>query len=258
MTPAANALMPRHNIRVRVRGHSMYASTWDRVAALLLWKYGMLERSEMSLVREMVKPGMTVVDVGANVGLYTLEFARQVGKDGKVYAFEPSPGEYATLHKNVLANGYHNVTLVRKACSDKNGSATFYLNEGNRGDNRLYDSKDGRKSVTVETVRLDGYLAGRKIDIIKMDIQGAELLALKGMRKTIEANKSIVLLCEFEPSLLRACGSTPEELLSLLRSLGFPFRYIDERTRTIRTATQERLMALARKEGYINLYLCRE
>ncbi|MFQ5574888.1 MAG: FkbM family methyltransferase [Terriglobia bacterium] len=163
----------------------MYLDSKD---SLRLSLNGIYEPLETELVQKEVVEGNVVLDLGAHIGYYTLIFARLVGSQGKVFAFEPGPDNFALLEKNVQVNRYRNVTLVQRAVSEAAGRVRLYLNEGNTADHRMYDSRDGRKHIEVETVRVDDYFAEYegKIDFIKMDIQGAEGAALSGMVRLIE------------------------------------------------------------------------
>jgi len=118
-----------------------------------------------------------VVDIGANIGYYTLIFARLVGEQGRVFAFEPDPANFSLLAKNVAVNNYHNVELIQKAVSDQTGNARLYLSPKSTVDHRIYSSNDNRKFIDVEAVRLDDYFLDNngKIDFIKMDIQGLKV-----------------------------------------------------------------------------------
>jgi len=156
-----------------VDGHKMFLDSKD---SLSLSIYGIHEPLVTELVKKEIKKGNVVLDIGAHIGYYTLIFAKLVGEEGKVFAFEPDPTNFSLLKKNVEINGYKNVELVQKAVSNKNGKIKLYLSEENSGDHRIYNSHDGRKFIEVEAIRLDDYFKNYNgaIDFIKMDIQGAE------------------------------------------------------------------------------------
>src|SRR5262249_42101912 len=130
--------------RAIVDGHIMYLDARDSLDLSLNHVY---EPFETELVQSLVHENDTVVDVGANIGYYTLIFARLVGPRGRVFAFEPDPGNFALLKKNVEANRYKNVVLVNAALSDEPATLKLYLSEENRGDHRIYPSDDQRRTI---------------------------------------------------------------------------------------------------------------
>ncbi len=242
---------------IEVRGLKLAASTPDRILALLLTKWGLLEGGEDRLLRRELKPGQTALDVGANIGILTMELAGLVGLSGSVYAFEPDPENAGLLEKNARLNGFEQVRVRRAAVSDRNETARLYLNEDHRGDHRLYDSGDGRKFREVEMVRLDDELKElERLDFIKMDIQGYEGRALDGMKGILSRFAGVRILCELCPSLLELAGSDPGRFLGEWRALGFVAHRI-ETDGSATPATPEELLAEARKKGYINLFFKR-
>ena len=187
-------------------GHKMYL---DAVDSLLLSMRGIYEPEETKLVESLVHRGHVVVDIGANIGYCTLQFAQLVGGTGKVIAFEPDPENFELLRRNVDANGY-DVTLERRAVSDVAGRLRLYKSILNRADYRNFDSHDGRPSLEIDAVRLDDYLRNlSRVDFIKMDIQGAEGLALDGMIALLERSPGVKILTEFWPQGLLACDTPP-------------------------------------------------
>ena len=211
-----------------VLGHRMYLDAKDSAELSI---NGIYEPLTTELVQREVRAGDVVLDIGAHIGYYTLLLARQVGHEGKVFAFEPEPGNFCLLQKNVRVNGYENVTLIPKAVAAAAGMARLYLDEDNAGDCRIYDSRDGRRSLAIETIRLDDYFAGYEgtLAFIKMDIQGAEHAALSGMTGLLGRHREVKLVTEFWPYGLKACGVAPEDYLRLLVDLGFTLWNVDER-----------------------------
>lgn len=237
--------------KVMVLGHTMWLDDKD---TLELGRRGIYEPFETELFQKVLKPGMTVVDVGANIGYYTLLAARRVGPKGRVLAFEPDPVNYGLLRKNLEVNGYRNVALVNQALSNKKGKAKLYLNPANRGDHRVYDSGDGRRSVTIRTAILDSFIGKKKVDLIKMDIQGAEALALAGMKRTIRSSKGLKLFTEFSPESLKKAGSDPKRYLAALTALGFKLSEISEKDGKLIPVTPAQLLKRDWKNGaYTNL-----
>ena len=216
-----------HPARAAVRDHIMFL---DRNDSLQLAMRGVYEPVTTALITRLVRPGDTVIDIGANIGYYTLIFARLVGDRGRVVAFEPDPDNFDLLARNVAANGYENVTLVRGAVAARAGMLRLYRSATNDGDHRTYDVRDGRTSVEVEAVRLDEYWTADRgtVDLIKMDIQGAEGAALEGMEQVLARNPEVKLLTEFWPGGLAAAGTDPHDYVAALRRHAFQLHEVDE------------------------------
>lgn len=224
LAAAANrAPVPFRRWTVRVLGCRMQAHTLDRYVALWLWRTGKLERFGVANLDRFCGAGMTGVDVGANVGFYTLQMARRVGAAGHVYAFEPDRGNLGSLEQNVQLNGYHDrVTCEGKALAGQTGEATLFLNPGHHGDHRIFAGKDRAGGDAIEAVRGDDYFSpGKVIDFIKIDVQGAEESVLRGMRRLLEENPRCALLLEINSAANMPPGSSPEAVLELLGSAGF-------------------------------------
>ena len=184
---------------------------------------GSFEPQEIELVKQQVNLGETVLDIGANIGYYTLMFAKLVGEQGKVFAFEPEPNNFALLKKNVEINGYSNVVLVQKAVSNQNGTTQLYLCEENQGMHRVYHSVFCNESLDIESLRLDDYFRGynEKISFIKIDIEGAEYAAIQGMQNLLRRNREVKILTEFSPAASLESGVDSKYYLNTLIDLGF-------------------------------------
>lgn len=212
-----------------VDGHRMYLS--DRHAPSLAFVNGVLrngyEADSKSLLEGLIQEGMTIFDVGAHVGTYTLMAARLTGPTGHVYAFEAEPENYSILKKNVELNGYQNVTCVPKAVSNRSGLLTLYVSSQGNDRHTLIGSSTAEGQGTpceVETISLDEFSASiewPRVDVVKMDIEGAEPMAIEGMSELFRRSENLSLVMEFAPDILRASGVNPEDFLTLLASLGF-------------------------------------
>jgi FkbM family methyltransferase len=205
---------------VEIGGHKIFLDPNDALDLSINPNY---EPELRALIQTKAKPGGVAVDIGANIGYYTLILAKCVGPTGRVFAFEPAPVNFAVLQKNIEVNGYKNVVAVKKAVSDKAATANLFLAEVNSGDHRIFDSGDGRRSIPIEMTTLDEFLAEPSVfvDVVKMDIQGAECQALRGMRSVLARSKNVTLFSEFWPYGLRRAGDDPEVYINLLRELGF-------------------------------------
>ena len=197
---------------------------------------GRYEPNEFHLLAKILRPGMTFIDVGANMGLYSLFSAKKVGEHGKVLAFEPSRREYEVVKKNVEANRLSNVTLLHLALSDKPAEVELLIAPSRHsGHNTLggfaYDTPlERRERVAAE--RLDDVVRKESLtraDVIKMDIEGAELRALRGAVETLARFRPI-LFVEVSDRSLRQQGCTREDLLDFILRRGYLLYQFDRQT----------------------------
>lgn len=201
------------------------------------------EDSEMNLLKRLVKPGMTVLDIGANVGMYSLAFSRRVGRKGMVYAFEPYPPVFRTLTENIRNSPYPNIFPINQACSNVSGVSDFFVfPEGMDVFNSLGASSRNHGKIEalgkmrVKTVTLDDFSleAGvKKIDLVKIDVEGAEEKVFQGAKRILQENPELGILSEFYEPSARQCGCSLAGLESLLRSYGFKMWYIVDRAGTL-------------------------
>ena len=183
---------------------------------------GYIEPFETEVFKSVVREGMTVLDIGANFGHYTLLAARIVGNNGKVYSFEPTPETFKLLYRNVRKYGFKNALLINRAVSDLNGLSKFHVYKNFLHSNTLGNAPDASYCIIVPTISLDSFFGnGNVIDIIKMDIEGAETHALRGMHNLIKRSPDLVLLIEIAPKLLKGMDSSTEECIEEL------LRYFD-------------------------------
>src|SRR5262249_46032464 len=150
---------------------------------------------------------MRIVDVGANLGLYTLLLARLTGPAGQVHAFEPEPTLFRALARNCRRNAAANVTAVNYALGAGSGRIPFYRSLFNSRDNRLGGLGWKGRGVEVEMARLDDVLPDPRVDFVKMDVQGYEMQVLRGMEGIFEASPGLAIYFEFWPLGLRAAGT---------------------------------------------------
>ncbi len=172
-------------------------------------------------MRSILSEGSVVIDAGANIGVYSEFIADCVGSTGVVHSFEPEPLNCARLR---AALGHReNVRINEMALSDQTGTSVLYLSEELNVDHRAYPSTDGNRStLTIETTRLDDYLTpGAQVDLVKLDIQGFELHALRGAEQLLHSTPGIKLLFEYWPYGLKQAGASGDQLLSYLQSRGF-------------------------------------
>ena len=204
---------------------------------------GVLEPGLLHLFKRLVRPGMTVIDVGANVGIFTLHAARLLDGRGSIFSFEPAPRTFRILEDNIRVNGFSDsgiVNLRRQAVSDHAGSARLAIYPRDCGHNTLFPDAPPEESVDVEMVALDDALAGAgNIDVVKIDAEGAEPLILRGMGRIIAQNPGIRIFMEFAPSHLTRAGVKPSEFLAELRSYKLNLALVDESTGALRSGCDE-------------------
>lgn len=177
-----------------------------------------------------LQPGMFVVDVGAHLGYFTMLSAKLVGKNGKVFAFEPEPHIYSLLKKNIELNRYKNISAIQQAVTNKESSTSLYLSNESSGSNSIYPGEHYDEITQIPTIRLDKFFYKNltKIDLIKMDIEGAEPFALEGMHKIILKNKKLILITEFNPMAIHKGGNDPIKFLNNLNLYFHTLYAIDE------------------------------
>lgn len=163
---------------------------------------GWLELPRSELMRKFLKPGMTVVDVGANIGYYTLLSAKIIGKSGLVLAFEPDPTNFGFLCKSININNLSNVKAYQKVLSEGEGTMSLYLAEPSNPEAHSITQQHSVGKINVPSTTLDALydsLQGRRIDLVKMHV-GAEPMILRGGKRTLAEQKPAILMA-FIPKL---------------------------------------------------------
>jgi FkbM family methyltransferase len=210
------------------------------------------EPGQTAILGERLQPGMTFVDGGAHVGYFTCQAARLVGPRGLVLAFEPAPRNFELLRANVWRNGFGNVVCFPWALGDAGALTPLALSGTNTGDNRLGASGD----VLVRVARLDDVLAIRPpVDVVKLDVQGWEEAALRGMEALVAGSPGLLVLVELSPGDARAAGSDPRALLDWYRSLGFAVRVQLPDEKGVLELSDDDLLAKAEDLEHVNLVL---
>jgi FkbM family methyltransferase len=237
------------------------------------------EPATTALFRQVVHPGDVVVDLGANLGYFTLLAARLVGPRGRVFSFEPEPTNFSYLARNISVNGYDHVTAYQKAVADGYGSTKLFICTYDSGHHtiRQFDGiaayAHGRPARTewidIDTVPLDDFLGeeGPRVGVVKMDIEGAEALALAGMRRLLSRNKDLRMFAEFFPLLLTKMGSSPEDYAhQLIHDFGLTVYAVGHDYTMARAAdalvpirsVADLLGLIHSEDDHVNLYLVRE
>jgi FkbM family methyltransferase len=175
----------------------------------------------MNFVRNRLQPGATFVDVGSNKGDFSLLAAKTVGSNGKVLSFEPEPRNCYWIRRSIQASGYENIKLYEFALSGTDGTALLHLGRKSGWHTLVPECPDRDQGVIgVVTKRLDSVLEEAdqsKVDMIKIDVEGAELEVLKGARGALSNNNDLVLLMDLHPYL----GVDVAEVFKILEELDF-------------------------------------
>lgn len=201
--------------------YKMYLNVTDVGLSHMLLLKKEYEREETNFLKKIIKQGDVFVDIGSNFGYYTLLASKLVGKRGKVFSFEPDPYNFSILQRNIKINKCSNVLCVNKAVGEKDEKINFYIDAENLGRHNLIPNWS-KHILTVDKISLDNFLPkGSRVNIVKIDIEGGEELAIKGMEKIIQKNPSIKLLIEFFPERIKQNNLHPANLKRLISSLGF-------------------------------------
>ena len=195
---------------------------------------GTFESAELVFVARFLRPSMTALDLGAHQGLYTLLASKRVAPGGKVFAFEPSPRERRALRLHLVLNLCWNVTIQRLALGNENTEANLFVVQGSQtGCNSLRppDVLSGISSVRIRVTRLDDWLESQKIgqvDFIKLDVEGAELDALKGAERLLNRKPRPVILAEVQDVRTQPWGYPAKEIIQYLASKGYKWLRLRE------------------------------
>src|SRR5262245_6068802 len=244
----------RRPVLLHLPGFKIYVQLDDWVVGARIALRRHYEPHVVRAMQPFLPPGTTMVDIGANIGYHTLVAASRVGETGRVIAFEPILENCRLLRRSVAANGFAHVVVHQLAVADINGPVGFVMDDSN-GAIEPGDASAGQ--CQVQAVRLDSFLAGEpRLHVVKMDIEGAEGRALRGMRALLARHRP-VLFVEFSPVALRERSEMePHEFLTELRSLGYHLRTID-RARDSGPAPETDAEIFARVEasgqGYVDL-----
>ena len=208
---------------------------------------GMYEPDKSHVISTLFKPGMTFIDIGANKGDFSLIAAKIVGNEGKVLSFEPEPDNCRWIRKSIEMNNYTNIQLFDLALGSSNGEATLYIGEKS-GWHSLVPNQAGRGmgEIEVTTRTLDSLLDeinNPDIDLIKIDVEGAEMEVLNGARETLSSNKDLTLLIDLHPHL----GVNPIAVCNLLEENGFKIYNMDASFKEAVTPHMEIMEILARR-----------
>ena len=220
--------VPDHPVTLRWDRQRITGNPARMAEIQAIYRWGSWEYEVTKCFNALVKPGMTVVDVGANLGYYTLLAARRVGPSGRVIAFEPIPEARRRLEENLALNGYRNVTISPVALFSRD--TPMVLGRPFEDSRLLPETRhpsDGDLEVTCarfDAIRQDVGIGA--VDVVKMDVEGAEMDVLLGMTETLSRSRPSLLL-EVHASALTGFGHTAAHVTGWLQDLGYVLTPLD-------------------------------
>lgn len=190
---------------------------------------GAYEPPTSDIFFKIIKPGDTVIDIGANVGYFSLLSAKLTGEKGKVYALEPILSVRENLISNILLNDYNNIRVIPKAASATAARLTIYEGpEGHKGVSSLRPLSTASRELTIEAIALDDLIEEMgTVNFIKIDVEGAEMRALLGMKKIINKDHPSFII-EFTDSYLKSFGDSASQMAEWLNTHGYQLYRIEE------------------------------
>jgi FkbM family methyltransferase len=246
-----NTVTPKRRMCIRLPHFEMYVNPSDTGLTRELIAGRSYEDLETMVFLEAIAPGMVIVDIGANVGYYTLSAATHAG--ATVYAFEPEPSTFQYLRDNVQLNGLQRVFPLNEALSDKPGHVAFFVHGSNLGKHSLIRSDEAVRTVTVPATTLDEFVRAKeltRLDVVKLDVEGAEALVLAGAMDTISRFRPVVFL-EFTPAWVRKTGYDPDRVLERLEQLHYEILMIDARANRLRPTSRTELVDIERSSRWM-------
>ena len=206
---------------------------------------------EISLMNKYIHTNDTVLDIGANIGFYAEILSGIVGANGRVHCFEPDVTNFNHLKKR--CSSLSNVTINNKAVADKTQTIKIYTSKKLNVDHRTYKPDDYDAEINIDAVSIDDYLKGQQIDFIKMDIQGFEMSAVKGMTETLKS-PDLKMLSEFWPYGMRKAGTSVLEYYLFLKNFDFTI-YLVENNQLIELSEDKVKTFLELPESiYMNIF----
>lgn len=185
------------------------------------------ERKRINLIKSMIKPGMCVLDIGANIGFYSRIFSSSVGNNGIVYTFEPDKTNFSKLTETT--KNTTNVVAINAAVGSYTGFIDLFISNDMNIDHHTYNDGENRKCKKVPCISIDDFIVDKQCpSLVKIDIQGFDYFALKGMLKTISRTSELIIFGEFWPYGLNKAGVSPKLYYNLLVENGMQVTFFDK------------------------------
>jgi FkbM family methyltransferase len=241
---------------VPVWGFELCGCSWDRFLYLYLHRFSVMGKADLVLLRKFIKEGMTVVDVGANQGLYSLLFSALVSERGSVLSFEPDQHLFKCLQLNVSRNGAKNISLYPFALGSAGGTLPLHSSLINFGDNRLGSHPVFSRRSEIEVKVFDEQFPNLRVDFLKIDVQGWEYHVLEGMVQLFSNSPTLKVFFEFWPEGLTRAGSAPENLLKYFSERDFELQLVDKNGKTT-GKTPDEILRESKPSAYTNILAIR-
>ncbi len=244
-----------HSLRLQTHGPGELVSEF--VLKDKLW-----EAYETQLLLKNLKAGQTLLDIGANIGYYSLVASKILGEDGKIIAIEPESSNFELLAHNIENNQLSNVEAFNVGLGQTTESIDFFTSPQNRGDHRAFDFDGDREKTSIKIINGDELVKDQPINFIKIDTQGFEYEIIRGLKHTISKNRQgLKMILEFWPFALRQNGASADSLLDEIEAYDFTIHVIDHIQHQLKPTSVPKLRELCRneltegKQGFINLWL---
>jgi FkbM family methyltransferase len=219
-------ILPYHGVEL-----TCYPDSEQSSAAIYF--HGMPDYWEMSFAKAYLRSGDAALDIGANIGVYSLLFASLVGRDGIVHAFEANEHSAKRLAAQLEHNNLANITIHRKAVSNTTGKAYFGFAESSATQHLARLDESAEKGNAVDCIALDDFEPWQSFALVKIDIEGAEPLAIEGAKKRLSEMPPKVILLELA-GYSKGYGYESETVIEMLESYGYDIAIFDPDTRSLR------------------------
>ncbi len=229
------------DINIEFRGNKYTVPTTDTTVVPSMIS-GDFERYELDVYNSLIKKGFLILDIGANIGVYSIEASRHIGENGQVHAFEPISENIAFLKQNLLLNNAHNVTVQNCAIGKEGGAIKIYKAKHNIGTHSMGRISNSFEEVAMTSIDSFVGMNSLKVDLIKIDVEGGEGYAIEGGLETIKSQQPLLFI-EFSSPHLQLCGYSPKIHAATLLSL-YQFCYmIDEQKKTFVRVESDKVIA---------------
>lgn len=209
------------------KANFLYTQVYALYKPLYFFYKRFSDRKHIKYIRSVIKPGMCILDIGVNIGFYSLIFSKITGQKGIVYAFEPDSINYSRLVDNTKDKT--NIITINKAVSNFSGFIDLYISNELNVDHHTYNDGEERECIKVPCVSIDDFMKDKPIpSFIKIDIQGYDYFAIQGMKEIIATSSDLIIFGEFSPYGLKKSGTSAEEYYHFLIKNGLSVNFMDK------------------------------